>query len=218
MPLDQCIIGLPSLAVGAWKPFYGAMDERLNDKPNGTGGEVSLNDLLVAVGEQRDRTAFAAIFGHFAPRIKAYLMRRGADQQTAEEVVQEVMVTLWRRADRYDPGQADASTWVFTIARNKRIDLLRRERRPELDPDDPALTPAANPAADDVVKATQDAGRIRSALRVLPDEQKELLHMAFFEDKPHSVIATERNLPLGTVKSRIRLAMTRLRKELREEG
>jgi RNA polymerase sigma-70 factor (ECF subfamily) len=193
------------------------MDERLDNKPNGTSADGSLNGLLVAVGERRDRAAFAAIFGHFAPRIKAYLMRRGADQGTAEEVVQEVMVTLWRRADRYDPAQSDASTWVFTIARNKRIDLLRRERRPELDPDDPALTPAAGPAADHAVEAAQDAGRIRSAIRVLPDEQKELLHMAFFEDKPHSVIAAERNLPLGTVKSRIRLAMSRLRKELKEE-
>lgn len=197
-------------------PFYGAMDERLKDRADGAGGRSALNGLLIAVGERRDRAAFAAIFGHFAPRIKAYLMRRGTDASTAEEVVQEVMVTLWRRADRYDPAQADASTWVFTIARNKRIDLLRRERRPELDPDDPALVPATGAAADDAVEAAQDANRLRAAVSTLPDEQKELLQMAFFEDKPHSVIAAERNLPLGTVKSRIRLAMARLRKELKD--
>ncbi len=216
MPFDASANSPVSLVTGAPMPFYGAMDERLKHGPDGAGGRSALNGLLIAVGERRDKAAFAAIFGHFAPRIKAYLMRRGTDAATAEEVVQEVMVTLWRRADRYDPALADASTWVFTIARNKRIDMLRRERRPELDPDDPALVPATDAAADVAVESAQDADRLRAAVSTLPDEQKELLQMAFFEDKPHSVIAAERNLPLGTVKSRIRLAMARLRKELKD--
>jgi RNA polymerase sigma-70 factor (ECF subfamily) len=143
-------------------------------------------------------------------------MRGGCDSGTAEEVVQEVMVTIWRRAEQFDPSQAGAGTWVFTIARNKRIDMLRRERRPEFDPSDPVLVAESATAADESVEASQEAERLRAAMRSLPEEQKDLLSMAFFEDKAHSTIAEERNLPLGTVKSRIRLALARLRKELRE--
>jgi RNA polymerase sigma-70 factor (ECF subfamily) len=178
--------------------------------------EPTLNRLIQAVAAQRDRTAFAALFGHFGPRIKAYLMRRGCDAAEAEEVVQEAMVTLWRRAETFDAGQANASTWVFTIARNKRIDMVRRAKRPEIDPDDPALVPARNGSADHGVEQAQEAERLRRAMGVLPAEQKDLLLMAFFEEKPHSTIAAESGLPLGTVKSRIRLAMARLRRELGE--
>lgn len=178
--------------------------------------DQSLNALLLAVGRNRDRKAFARVFGHFGPRIKSYLVRRGCDAETAEEVVQEVMVTLWRRADRFDPGQANASTWVFTIARNKRIDFLRKDRRPELDPEDPALVPDPDESADRLVEAAQDTHRVRAAIKNLPDDQRHLLELAYFEDKSHSVIAEEQSLPLGTVKSRIRLAMTRLRKSLQD--
>ncbi len=177
---------------------------------------MSPDDLLLAVGRARDRAAFAALFGYFAPRLKAYLRRLGADQQAAEELVQEVMLLVWRRAETFDPAQASASTWVFTIARNRRIDALRREQRPEIDPDDPALVPDPVTPADRALETAQASGRLRAAIRDLPPEQADLLRLAYFEDKPHSVIASERGIPLGTVKSRLRLAMERLRKTLRD--
>lgn len=176
----------------------------------------SLEDLLVAVGRERDRLAFGALFGHFAPRLKTYLRRLGCESGAAEELVQEVMLLVWRRAETYDPAQASASTWVFAIARNKRVDSLRREQRPEIDPNDPALLPDADEPADQRMETRQSNDRLRAALRELPPEQAELLRMAYFEDKPHSVISAENGIPLGTVKSRLRLAMDRLRKALRD--
>jgi len=176
----------------------------------------SLEDLLVAVGRERDRLAFGALFGHFAPRLKTYLRRLGCESGAAEELVQEVMLLVWRRAETYDPAQASASTWVFTIARNKRVDSLRREQRPEFDPNDPALVPDADEPADRRMETRQSNDRLRAALKDLPPEQAELLRMAYFEDKPHSVISAENGIPLGTVKSRLRLAVDRLRKALRD--
>lgn len=180
------------------------------------GSDQTLEDLLLAVGRERNRAAFAELFGHFAPRLNAYLRRQGCDAGGAEELIQEVMLLVWRRAETYDPTQASASTWVFTIARNKRIDVLRREQRPEIDPDDPALVPAPLERADDRVETKETTGRLRAALKDLPPEQAELLRLAYFEDKPHSVISAEQGIPLGTVKSRLRLAMERLRKALRD--
>ncbi len=183
---------------------------------SGDGNAPSLSDLVVAVGRRRDRVAFAGLFSHFAPRLKAYLMRGGCDAVTAEEVVQEVMVNLWRRAETFDPAQASASTWVFTIARNKRIDMIRRERRPEFDPEDPALVPDAEPAVDHVVESVQDSKQLHAALTGLPAEQREILRLAYFDDLPHSEIAQRCDMPLGTVKSRVRLALARLRKSLKD--
>jgi RNA polymerase sigma factor (sigma-70 family) len=177
-------------------------------------GGRSLNDLLVAVARDRDRTAFALLFGQIAPRLKAYLLRSGAVAAQADELVQEVMLLVWRRADAFDPVQSAASTWIFTIARNKRIDAIRRERRPEFDPADPALVPDLAPAADRSIETAQDSARLRDAILKLPAEQAELLRLAYFEDQPHTMIAQQRGLPLGTVKSRLRLAMGRLRREL----
>ncbi len=177
----------------------------------------SLEDLLVAVGRDQDRLAFGALFGHFAPRLKTYLRRLGCDSGAAEEIVQEVMLLVWRRAETYDPVQASASTWMFTIARNKRVDSLRREQRPEIDPNDPALTPDPVEAADHRVEVRESNARLRAALKELPPEQAELLRMAYFEDKPHSLISAEHGIPLGTVKSRLRLAMDRLRRALHED-
>jgi RNA polymerase sigma factor (sigma-70 family) len=176
------------------------------------GGE--LDDLVLRVGRSRDRQAFIRLFEHFAPRVKAYLLRLGADDGTAEEVTQETMLTLWRRADSFDPTQAGAGTWVFTIARNRRIDLLRRERRPEAGPE--AAERVADPAmpADQAIAGRQRDIRVLSALRELPQEQAELIHMAYYEDLSQTAIAERTGLPLGTVKSRFRLAFTRLRRIL----
>jgi len=175
-----------------------------------------LDDLLIAVAKG-DRIAFAELFEHFAPRVKSYLLRLGCDMSAAEEIGQEVMVTVWRRAVTFDRRQASASTWMFTIARNKRIDAVRRERRPEFDASDPALTPEPEVGGDRAVQKKQETATVVLAIAELPDEQKHLLQMAYYEDKPHSVIAAETGLPLGTVKSRLRLALNRLRKIVKED-
>lgn len=168
-------------------------------------------DLIDAIAADGDRGAFAELFAHFAPRIKSYLLRLGADAATAEEVAQEAMLTVWRKAASFDRRQAGAGTWIFTIARNRRIDRLRRERRPELDPDDPALVPAHPEGADGLVWAGQVEERLRLAIATLPSEQSDLIRRAYYEELSHREIAEQSGLPLGTVKSRIRLALQRLR-------
>ena len=175
-----------------------------------------LVDLMAAVAGNRDREAFARLFDHFAPRVKAYIRRLGAEPAAAEDLVQDVMLTVWRRAGQFDPSKAGVATWVFTITRNRRIDVIRRERRPEPDPNDPALVPDREPEADAALAQKQDGARLRRAVAELPDEQARLLQLAYFEDKSQTVIADELDLPLGTVKSRIRLAMTKLRVQLVE--
>ncbi len=170
-----------------------------------------LADWLEAVARHRDREAFALLFEHFGPRIKGYLIRLGSDAGQAEELTQDVMLTVWRKAALFDRRQASVSTWLFTIARNRRIDLLRRERRPELDAQDPLLVPEPEAAPDDAVEVLQREERLHHAITDLPPEQVELLHLAFFKGKSHREIADETGVPLGTVKSRLRLAFGRLK-------
>lgn len=180
---------------------------------NATG--LGLSALIVAIAERGDRAAFAALFSHFAPRVKSYLLRLGATSESAEELAQETLLTVWRRAGAFDPARAAASTWIFTIARNLRFDALRREKRPSVadDPSDAAPIPAL---PDTLLAALQDETRIGRAIAQLPAEQAKVVRLAFFADKPHSEIAGEMDLPLGTVKSRLRLAMGRLRALLGE--
>lgn len=177
-----------------------------------------LADQLEAVARSADRDAFAALYRTFSPRIRAYLVRLGADSAQADELVQETMVTVWRKADTFDRQQAAVATWLFTIARNKRIDALRRERRPEYDPSDPALVPWPEPLPDAQLDASQRQDRVRTAIGTLPDEQSALLRQAFVDGLSHRDIATRTGLPLGTVKSRLRLAMGHLRKSLHDLG
>lgn len=167
--------------------------------------------LIVQVATDCDRAAFIELFDHFAPRIKGYLMKQGADDAVAEEIAQDVMVTLWRKADLFDPSKSSASTWLFRIARNRRIDRLRRQKTAELDPDDPSLQPTPLPDVADEMDARLREERVRAAMATLPDEQKEVVRLAFFIGLSHSEISDETGLPLGTVKSRIRLAFGRLR-------
>jgi RNA polymerase sigma-70 factor (ECF subfamily) len=172
--------------------------------------------LIEAVAESSDRTAFRGLFDYFGPRLRAYLRRLGCNDSQAEELLQEVMLLVWRRAETFDRTQATATTWVYTITRNKRIDAARRDKRPELDPDDPALVPEAPPASDVALEARQRSALVRAALDILPQEQSDLVRRAYYDEKPHSAIASETGLPLGTVKSRLRLAMARLRAHILE--
>lgn len=186
--------------------------------PNQAGLDGALlAGLMQRVAEHGDRAAFARLFGLLAPRLKGHLLRLGAEDGVAEELVQDVMLTVWRRAAEFDASRAGVTTWVYAIARNRRIDRLRREQRPELDPADPLLAPGPSDSAEAGIEIAEQEHRLRLAIERLPREQADLLIMAYFEDKAHTGIAAERNLPLGTVKSRLRLALQHLRRALAED-
>ena len=174
-----------------------------------TGPAADPIRLIQLIAVQADRAAFAALFQQFAPKVKGYLLRLGASGAAAEELAQETMLAVWRKAALYDPARAGASTWIYTIARNLRIDAIRRERPPpaEEDPSDSA----PEPGADALVFAAEREVRVRAALKALPPEQVQIVELSFFSEEPHSAIAEKLGLPLGTVKSRLRLAMGRLR-------
>ncbi len=165
--------------------------------------------LIKRVRDHQDRAAFAVLFRHFAPRVKAFLMKSGAAESLAEECTQDVMATLWTKAHMFDPTRASASTWVFTIARNKKIDAIRKMRRPE--PEDLFWGPEAEPDQEDVMSMRQEGDRLIKAIKALPEKQRDLIERAYFKDLSHSEIAEATGLPLGTIKSRIRLALDRLR-------
>ncbi|MBL6768599.1 MAG: sigma-70 family RNA polymerase sigma factor [Alphaproteobacteria bacterium] len=172
--------------------------------------------LLLRVGSYRDRSAFKKLYEHFAPRLKSFLLRIGSDMSAAEEICQESMIMVWRRAETFNPESAGASTWIFTIARNKRIDKLRKDNRPLPDLNDPSFFQIPVDKSDDILQRVEEEKKIKNALKNLPPEQAKLILSAYYEEKSHRKIADETNLPLGTVKSRIRLAINRLRTQLEE--
>ncbi|GAB5510083.1 MAG: sigma-70 family RNA polymerase sigma factor [Hyphomicrobiales bacterium] len=174
-------------------------------------------DWLEAVAANSDRDAFAQLFDHFGPRLKAYLMRIGADESMAEEVTQDVMVTLWRKAALFDRSKSSVATWLFRIARNRRIDVLRRKRAITVDTETMVIEDESLPDPVETLDEEKRQGRIRTALRQLPPEQLQLVELAFFTELSHSQISEETGLPLGTVKSRIRLAFGRLRRILEDD-
>ncbi len=184
--------------------------------PSASPDREAQADALERIAHARDRDAFAELFAYYAPRLKAYLLRLGADDATAEELAQDVMINVWRKADTFDRRLASVSTWIFRIARNRRIDALRRANKGDLDPHEPLLAPEAPPAPDDSVSAMEREARVRDAMQTLPEQQLELLRLAFFDGLSHSEIAKRQNLPLGTVKSRLRLAFARLRSTIGE--
>lgn len=187
------------------------------DATSGNAGEANMSDLLARVAVSRDVELFEQLFRHFAPRVKAYMARTGS-AANAEELMQETMVAVWNKAALYDPSKGAASTWIFSIARNLRIDAYRRDRRPSVDLDDPALEPDPEPMADRHLEAEQAAQQVRAALAGLPPDQADVLRLAYFEDNSQSAIASALDLPLGTVKSRMRLAFAKLRAALAEPG
>ena len=164
---------------------------------------------IARIREDQDQAAFAELFQYFAPRVKAFLMRSGADATLAEECTQEVMATLWQKAHLFDASRASVATWVFTIARNRKIDALRKQRRPE--PEDLDWGPEEEPDQEDILSLQQESEQLGRAIAALPEKQRELIEKAYFGDLSHSEIAEQTGLPLGTIKSRIRLALDRLR-------
>lgn len=192
-----------------WRVHKRIKGRRVNDINGKRETRAEWVDHVRRIRDAQDQAAFAELFQHFAPRIKAFLMKSGADATMAEECAQEVMATLWHKAHLFDPTRATVATWVFTIARNKRIDVLRKQRRPE--PEDLGWGPEAEPDQDDVIALQQETAQLRTALKALPDAQRDLIEKAYFGDLSHREIASQTGLPLGTIKSRIRLALDRLR-------
>jgi RNA polymerase sigma factor (sigma-70 family) len=167
---------------------------------------------LKQVRDDQDTAAFAALFQHFAPRIKAFLMKGGTSEALAEECAQDVMATVWKKAHLFDPERASVATWVFTIARNRRIDMLRKQRRPE--PEELPWGPEPEPDQADAMALQQESEKLVAALAELPRKQRELIERAYYGELSHTEIAAETGLPLGTIKSRIRLALERLRHKM----
>ena len=166
-------------------------------------------ELIKKVETLKDTSAFEELFNHFAPRVKAFLMKSGADPQMAEECSQEVMATVWRKAHLFDPARASVSTWIFTIARNKKIDAIRKLNRPE--PEQLYPEQDYEPDQEEVVELQQETERLATALSELPEKQRVLIEKAYLGELSHSEIAEITGLPLGTIKSRIRLALEKLR-------
>jgi len=180
-------------------------------KMEATLSNEQLATLIEEIASDKSREAFSQLFEHYAPRLKAFGLKQGVTHSKVEELVQETMLMVWRKAESFDSSRGTASNWIFTIMRNKRIDMFRRQKHPEyeLDEDMDMVDPDATP--DEQVNAFQERDRIREAVTSLPEAQMEIVQKAFFEDKSHGEIAKELDIPLGTVKSRIRLAVARLR-------
>ena len=197
----------------------GFVDGMSSHQPSALGGgsdDERLAHWLSLVAEKRDKISFGYLFDHLAPKIKGFLRKNGTSEVSLDDLTQEVMIKIWRYAGHFDKKKGKVTTWVFTIARNARIDLIRKENRPEPDVNDPVMVNDPPHGSDDILFAKQTSTRISEAINDLPDEQQEILKYAFFEEKSHAEIAAQTGLPLGTVKSRIRLAFQRLKKTLTE--
>jgi RNA polymerase sigma-70 factor (ECF subfamily) len=173
--------------------------------------------LVRAIAAHQDRPAFAALFLHFAPRIKTFMQRSGASEARAEELAQETMLAVWRKAALFNPENASAATWIFTIARNLRIDAFRREHRGgaiEISDIEIEFRVDESPLPDANLATIQTEHRVRNALTTLSEDQMRVIELSFFDEKAHGEIASILNIPLGTVKSRLRLALNKLRNSL----
>ena len=179
--------------------------------------EENWDQLIVKVGTDQDRQAFSKLFNHFAPSLKGFLLKSdGVGPEHAEELVQETMLKLWRKAPTYSPSQAAASTWIYTIARNTRIDWIRKhykENTTELTADD-LYDNAETPSPYSSLIRVRNSRSIEEQLKTLPMEQQDVLRLMYFDGKSGQQIADALNLPLGTVKSRIRLALAKLKLSL----
>lgn len=185
------------------------------ERPKAT---VEWAELIGRVAVHGDRDAFRLLFEHFAPRVKGLLMKIGTDADTAEEIAQSTLLAVWRKAAQFDPSSGGAAAWIFTIARNLRIDAARRAVR-QARADQPGFIDEADDVVDSpeiLMTRGEDVSRVAAALLRLSEEQSRVVRMSFIEERPHADIAESLGIPLGTVKSRIRLAMNRLRDLLDE--
>ncbi|KPQ07295.1 MAG: RNA polymerase sigma-70 factor, ECF subfamily [Rhodobacteraceae bacterium HLUCCA12] len=193
-------------------PRGAAQAEKVRDVSQAEEAQGEWVSQMLSVAQHGDEAAFAELFAHFAPRIKAFLLKSGAGGPMAEECAQDVMATVWHKARLFDPSRASVATWIFTIARNRRIDALRKARRPE--PEDLPWGPEPEPDQADVLSLQQESEKLGEALALLPENQRALIEQAYFGDLSHGEIARITGLPLGTIKSRIRLALEKLRQAM----
>jgi RNA polymerase sigma-70 factor, ECF subfamily len=173
-------------------------------------------DLLRRIAENGDVEAFQHLYQSFGPRVKSYMMRQGADADTAEELAQETLLTVWRKAPLYAPEKGSASTWIYTIARNLRIDRLRREFPWQELPEGHNETPSSDTPPDEMVSENERQARVQQSLKNLPADQYEVVALSYLEGLSHSEIADKLNVPLGTVKSRMRLAYQKIRETVED--
>lgn len=171
-------------------------------------------EWMLAVRDKRDRAAFARLFGFFAPRIKGMLMRSGMSAAAAEDVVQDVMLSVWHKAGQFDPARAPVSAWVYRIARNRQVDLARKANRPLPEEIETETPPEEDPGQ--ILGVAQEGAELRAALARLKPEQRDVIARAYLGDLTHGEIQAETGLPMGTIKSRIRLGLERLRHELKD--
>ncbi|WP_244510144.1 sigma-70 family RNA polymerase sigma factor, partial [Rhizobium sp. AC27/96] len=188
--------------------------KRLSGRDNLSSDDA--NQLVLAIAQRQDRTAFAELFNLAAPKVKSYMMRTGSAPEFAEEIAQEAMLLVWRKASYFDPARASAATWIFTIARNLRIDFQRKQKSSKFSGADAGSFQEVEQTPEELLFVRVDEERIRTAMHALSPEQETILRLSFFCDSPHSEIAKELDLPLGTVKSRIRRALVRLKTMLEE--
>jgi RNA polymerase sigma-70 factor (ECF subfamily) len=179
--------------------------------------DVTPERLIARIAEARDRAAYAALFTRFAPKLKAFVMGQGLSAQEAEDLAQDAMLNVWRKAHLFDPAKATAVTWIYSIARNLRIDAARRTKRVRDLPEDLWQGEGDKPADQELIDH-QSAQSVAALIGALPAEQQTVLKMSFYEDLSHGDIAKALSLPLGTVKSRLRLALTRLKTALAAPG
>ena len=191
--------------------------EQVTEPTDAQGEPTELADLVQAIARDQDRAAFSEVYRRLAPSLRRFLITRCRDAVKAEEVLQETMLTVWRKAGLYDRRKASVNTWAYTIARNRLVDRIRKERRPEPDPEDPAFV-KDQAAPDEAVSTERRARRLREALDALPDEQAAVLRSAYFDGLSQTEVAAEQGVPLGTVKSRARLAIQRLRDALGDDA
>lgn len=175
-------------------------------------------ELTRAIATDRDQKAFAELFNYFSPRIKSYFLQLGAKAEHAEDMSQDVMSVLWHKAHLFDSSKSSLSTWLFRVARNRRIDLLRRDKSAMIDVSDPIFIPPEPTPADEVIEEDQRDESVRKALALLHEKHADIIRMSFFLGLSHSQISEKSGLPLGTVKSRIRVAFQKLRESLEEDG
>ena len=183
----------------------------LSERPTQTLSDQTI--WMLAVRDSRDKRAFAHLFDHFAPRLKGFILRSGVTSAEAEEIVQDVMLSVWHKAASFDPHRAQVSSWIYQIARNRQVDILRKTRRPV--PEELKEEPTTDMDSVQIIALEQEAAKLQDALATLSADQREMVEKAYLGELSHSEIHAETGLPLGTIKSRIRLGLERLRHELK---
>jgi RNA polymerase sigma-70 factor (ECF subfamily) len=184
---------------------------KLSHNNSQNGNDEYFASCMKDIADNQDKSSYASIFKHFAPRLKSYFVKAGASENQAEEVIQEVMIAVWTKAASYDKSKSSVTTWLYTIARNKRIDKIRKEKRHYLLESDEGLEVPVPSSQEGEIMSWQLSNKIKAFLDILPKEQSMLLKLSYFYEKTHSDIAKDLSLPLGTVKSRIRLALSKMK-------